>query len=129
MDVLIRYGFSIEEIKNMMDSNPDICNVDDSVIYKLIDLLGYVGCLSNHIKNIFICNPFYLSRNVNDVEDLIDKFKSLGFVNLNILFDSNPYILSLDSNNLENMYDKLLNDGMSDTDIINKFKYDSFDII
>ena len=33
MDILIRYGFSIEEIKNMIDSNPDINNVDDSVIY------------------------------------------------------------------------------------------------
>ena len=64
MDILIRYGFSIEEIKNMIDSNPDINNVDDSVIYTLIDVLGYCGCLSNHIKNIFILlnltRPFFL---------------------------------------------------------------------
>ena len=34
MDVLIRYGFSIEEITNMMDSNQEIERIDDKDIYE-----------------------------------------------------------------------------------------------
>lgn len=109
MDVLIRYGFSIEEIKNMMDTNPAINNIEDDDIYKLIDILGSIGCMSNIIRNIFICNPFYLSRNINDIEELIAKLKSFGLDNLNLLFDTNPYLLNLNSNDLEKMYkDKLV---------------------
>ena len=36
MDILIRYGFSIEEIKNMIDSNPDINKAPKAYTYNLI---------------------------------------------------------------------------------------------
>ena len=129
MDILIRYGFSIEEIKNMIDSNPDINNVDDSVIYTLIDVLGYCGCLSNHIKNIFICNPFYLSRKVSDVKELINTLKNIGINNINILFDMNPYILSFDASDIKSIYDNKLKEGLTKEEIINLFNYNSFSII
>ena len=60
MDTLVRYGFSIEDIKNMMDSNQEIENIEDSVILKLIKLLENENCSQDSIKNIFITNPFYL---------------------------------------------------------------------
>ena len=63
MDVLIRFGFTIDEIKSMMDANDEIETLPDKELYELIEILEKVGCETHHIKNIFLCNPFYLSRN------------------------------------------------------------------
>ena len=121
MDILIRYGFSIEEIKNMIDSNPDINNVDDSVIYTLIDVLGYCGCLSNHIKNIFICNPYYLTRNSKEITKLINKLYEIGLNNLYIIFDSNPYILNYSSKDIEDVVSMFKKKKINASDIVNYF--------
>ena len=123
MDVLIRYGFTIEEIKSMMDSNNQIESTDDNSLYELIDLLGSVGCLSNHIKNIFLCNPFYLSRNIQEIKKLIEKLYELGFNNLYILFDTNPYILNLNANEIENIYNELRKNGLSEEETIDYINY------
>ena len=123
MDVLIRYGFSIEEIKNMIDTNYLINNVDDNDIYGLIDILSSIGCLNNQIRNIFICNPFSLSRNVSDISSLIDKLKEYGFSEFNYLFDSNPYILNLNACDIEAIYNEKKNDGLSDDDFRDYINY------
>ena len=112
MDVLIRFGFTIEEIKNMMDTNHCIDDVSDKDIYELIDILSNVGCNIEQIKNIFLCNPFYLTRNVNDVNYFIQKLYELGFSSLFILFDSNPYILNMTDMEIESLFNKKMQDGL-----------------
>ena len=123
MDVLIRYGFSIEEIKNIMDTNILMNNIEDKDIYTLIDILTNNGCINNQIRNIFICNPFYLSRNINDVNDLISKLKELGFTELNYLFDSNPYVLNLNASDIMSLYNDKKSTGMSDEEIRDYINY------
>ena len=54
MDVLTRYGFTFEELNYMLESNDDINKLNESDIYEKIDILGQVGCMSDHIKNIFL---------------------------------------------------------------------------
>ena len=103
MDTLVRYGFSIEDIKNMMDSNQEIENIEDSVILKLIKLLENENCSQDSIKNIFITNPFYLNRDVKEVEGLFKELKKNGIKKLNILFDMNPYLLNLNDTDLKNL--------------------------
>ena len=42
MDILMRYGFSIEEIKNMMDANDELENVpDNNILCFLYDRIQY----------------------------------------------------------------------------------------
>jgi len=123
MDVLIRYGFSIEEIKNIMDTNILINNVDDKDIYELIDILGNVGCMNTQIRNIFICNPFYLSRNTSNVVELINALKEYGFTELNYLFDSNPYILNVNASDIVKLYNEKKSNGMSDEEIRDFINY------
>ena len=101
MDTLVRFGFSIEEIKNMMDSNMEIENINDKNILKLIKLLEFENCTERIIKNIFITNPFYLSRNPDDIEKLFNELKKLGVKKLNIFFDTNPYLLNLSEDYLK----------------------------
>ena len=123
MDVLIRYGFSIEEIKNMMDTNRSIEEINDKEIYELIDILEKLGCDFNSIKNIFICNPFYLSKSVNDINNLIKKLYEIGCSHLNILFDSNPYILNLSDIDIDKLYNTKLGEGFNKDEIIDYINY------
>ena len=123
MDVLIRYGFSIEEIKNMMDTNNSIEEINDKDIYELIDILEKLGCDFNSIKNIFICNPFYLSRNVNDINNLIKKLYEIGCSHLNILFDSNPYILNISDIDIDKLYNEKKEEGLNESEIVDYINY------
>lgn len=125
MDVLIRYGFSIDEIKNMMEENKEIENIDDKDIYKIIDILGSIGCLSNHIKNIFITNPFLLSITPEEIEKRIEYLKKLSLTHLEVLFDSNPYFLNIEKKELERKKKELEKLGMTNEEIKDYFYYQS----
>ena len=123
MDVLIRYGFSIEEIQIMMDTNEEIGNVDDSVIYKLIEILEKINCDEISIKNIVQCNPFYLSKDVKSIKEFIELLYEYGFIDLNNLFDSNPYLLNISALEFENIFNTKIKEGFNNEEVINYFYY------
>ena len=123
MDVLIRYGFSIEEIKNMMDTNDSIDSVPDQDIYELIEILEKVGCSEKQIKNIFLCNPFYLTRKTFDVHNLIKKLYEVGCRTLSFVFDSNPYLLNTQDEEIEAFVLKKVHEGYSKEEIIDLIEY------
>ena len=119
MDVLIRFGLTIEEIQNMTYTNEEILQVEDEELNKLINILKDIGCSTNSIKNILLCNPFYLTSGATATERLIQMFKKLGFSSLYVLFDSNPYILNMSSMDLENLYNQKIEEGLTKDEIIN----------
>ena len=49
MDILIRYGFTIDEIKIMMDTNLSIEDINDDNIKDIIDNLELVNCSKEEI--------------------------------------------------------------------------------
>jgi len=126
MDTLVRYGFSIEEIKNMMDSNQEIEKTDDKIILELITILEKNNCNKDSIKNTFITNPFYLSKKPLEIEKLILEFKKIGIKDINLLIDSNPYIINLKSNEIKSIKDSL---NLTKQELINYFYYESSKII
>lgn len=121
MDVLTRYGFTFEELNYMLESNDDINKLNESDIYEKIDILGKVGCMSDHIKNIFICNPYYLTRSSKDINKLIDKLYDVGLSNLFIIFDSNPYILNYSSKDIDDLVNLNRKKKINASDIVNYF--------
>ena len=121
MDVLTRYGFTLEELDCMLESNDDINKLNESDIYEKIDILGKTGCMSKKIKNIFICNPYYLTRNTNDINKLIDKLYEVGLNNLYILFDSNPYILNYNIKDIDEIISGFKKKKINPYDIVNYF--------
>ena len=123
MDSLIRFGFSIEDINILMDTNEDISLVSDSDVNKIIDLLKNNDCSDDTIKNIFICNPFVITNSISDIDKLINKLKELGFKNINLLFDSNPYILNKSDKELEKLYNKKKEEGLEKSEIIDFISY------
>jgi hypothetical protein len=79
--------------------------------------------MNNQIRNIFICNPFSLSRNTCEISELINKLKEYGFSELNYLFDSNPYILCLNSSDIELLYNEKKKESLSDEDFRDYINY------
>ena len=124
MDTLIRFGFSIEDIKSMMDTNHSIDSVNDKDIKDLIELLQEINCEEEQIKNILLCNPFYLTNSIYIVKDLINKLKNIGCANLNILFENNPYLLNLEKESLERIYNEKIHEGFTKEEIIDYIYYE-----
>ena len=129
MDILIKFGFTIEEIKNIMDSNIDFENLNDNNINELINILLDYGCTNDIIKNIFITNPFIFNQNNNDIFEIINFFKKIGNDDLVFIFNSNPYLLNVKYKTLDDTYKKLISIGYSKEDIIDYFYYDCKEVI
>ena len=123
MDSLIRFGFTIEEINILMDTNEDISLVSDNEVNSVIELFKKNNCSDDTIKNIFICNPFSITNSINDTSKIIDKLKELGFKNINLLFDSNPYILNMSDKLIEKLYNKKQEEGLNKDEIIDFISY------
>ena len=121
MDVLIRYGFSIEEIKNMMDTNDSIESIPDKEILEFLNILTDIGCHEEHIMNILSCNPFSISRNNFEIKKLFNKLNEIGIKDICSLIDSNPYILNLNDIDIDVICNKLISDGLSENELANYF--------
>ena len=121
MDILIRYGFSIEEIKNMMDTNDELESIPDKDILELINVLINIGCHEEHIMNIFICNPLCLSKDVKEIKRIIKKLKEFKIKHLYMVIDSNPYILNMSIEELDNLYKTKNDEGLSPEEITDYF--------
>ena len=122
MDELIRYGFSIEEIQNMMDNNMMINSIKDTDVSSLLKLLESIGCSRNQIKNITITNPFYFSQNISFVKELLMILKEMGFSSLPILLDENPYLLNLSHEDLLQIVKKMRKDGIQEVEILDRIQ-------
>ena len=125
MDSLIRFGFTIEDINILMDTNEDISLVSDNEVNEIIKLLENNNCSINTIKNIFICNPFVITSSIIDINKLIDKLKEIGFKNINLLLDSNPYILNKSDKELEKLYNKKKEEGLNKEEIMDIISYNN----
>ena len=118
MDKLIELGLSSNDIENMILLNPMIKFLNFEEIESNISILENIQCENRHIKNILITNSFYLTRSIDDIEKLINKLLSLGFTNLNLLFDANPFFLNLDSFEIDEFIKEKQKDDMLLVDII-----------
>ena len=111
MDTLIRYGFTIDEVKLMMDSVSFLFSFDDKTIENLLHFLQKLQCNESIIKNIFICNPFCFTKDVDEIKKVIDKLKEYEVKSFATLLDSNPYILNKTDKEIENFYQKKIKEG------------------
>ena len=124
MDILIRFGFTIEEIKNLMDTNINIDNLDEKNIERLIIILTENNCSKKKKKNILISNPLYLNRSEKEITDLIKALKAFNINNLQTLFDSNPFILNLDKEELQFLIKTKISEGLTNEEVIDFICYE-----
>lgn len=119
---LNNYNLTKEDLDLMLDLNPEISESTNEEIKYNLDILKAIGCSDTNITDIIVANPFYLSKQADDVIELIAKLKSLNFTNLNLLFDSNPFLLNKDAFEIDDYIKKELAKNKSLDEIVDEFE-------
>ena len=128
MKELFKLNLSNEELKDILEINPEIKEMENEEIKELINLLKNVGCEERHITNIIYANPFYFSRSYEDIKALILKLYQLGLTHIYTIFDSNPFLLNKDSDEIDKFIEIKQKEGLSLEEIIDIIDSDSYQI-
>lgn len=123
---LFNLGLSDNDIKNMIAVCPEIKELTDNEITNNIEILKSINCNERHIRNILICNPFYLNRTIEDISKLIKKLIEIGITHVNLIFDSNPYLLNKDDYEIDEYINKLTIKGKSLEEIVDDLDSNPF---
>lgn len=110
-EILKNIGLSEKTIDNMIETCPNIQQLNSDEIVEKINILKHEKCNDTQIRDIIGSNPAYLDASETDVKKLIEKLKRLGFKNLNFLFDENPYILNLSDFEIEEYINDRVRNG------------------
>lgn len=107
------YNLEIDEntLLTMVEMNPELKELTNKEILDKINLLEIINCNKRQIRNIISSNSLYLTRLNTDIKKLINYLLSIGFKDLNILFEANPYILNLDEFEVKDYIDKKIKSG------------------
>ena len=122
MKELYSLGLNDNEVKSMIEQCPNIKELVYNEIGTNIEILRNINCNDRHIRNILICNPFYLDRTKEDIINLINKLVQLNISNINLLFDSNPFLLNKDAYEIDDYIKKQLLKGKSLENIVGELE-------
>lgn len=115
MEELFDLGIDDNTIKDMIELNSEIMNMDKNDIKSKIIFLDSIGCNQRQIRDIISSNALFLSRSNEDLINLVKCLNKYSFKCLNILFDSNPYILNIDSYEIDNyINNRISNEALED---------------
>lgn len=120
MDYLYNLDLNENEILDIVDANNEVKDLSEEDIIKYIYILIDVGCTQKQIHNIVTSNPFYFSRDINDVGKFLRRLNSLNVSDLADVLDSNPWLLNKDSFELDEF---LMNEKNTDSldEILERF--------
>lgn len=120
MNYLYNLDLNENEILDIVDANGEVKDLSEEDIIKYIYILIDVGCTQKQIHNIVTSNPFYFSRDINDVGKFLRRLKSLNVSDLADVLDSNPWLLNKDSFELDEFLMKERNTDSLD-EILERF--------
>lgn len=104
------YNLGIDEntIKEMLQINSGIKDLEPEEIITKINILKKLNCTDEQINNIIGSNALLFNLTDEEIIALINRLKELGFTCLNTLLDGNPYILNISLSELNEYIDKRL---------------------
>ena len=115
LDKLIELGIREIDINNIKE----FINEDNSEEFnKIIELLRSINCNDSMIRNIVVGNPFIMNSDYEDILELTNYLTSIGFKNINLLYDSYPMFLSKDKFEIEDYIESKIKNNNSLEDII-----------
>lgn len=119
LDKLIELGIRDIDINNMKEFiNED--NMED--FNKIIELLKNLNCSDSMIRNIVVGNPIILQRDYEDILEVTNYLTSIGFKNLNLLYDSYPMFLNKDVVEIKDYIESKVKNNISLEDIIDELE-------
>lgn len=89
--------FNKMEIDELIFMNENIKEETD--LNQKIELLDSLDIEDNIIRNIIKSNPFFLTRDIKELQELIKRLKEIGIVEFDTMLDTYPYLLN--KNNYE----------------------------
>lgn len=117
MDSLLKV-FSEDEIVNLININPNIKDISNSHVESLLKVLEDLGLNSKILRNVIMSNPFYLTRDLDDVLELINCLGEYGIKNIWVILDTYPLFLNLYKSDIDDFIEIKKNEGLSLEDII-----------
>ena len=119
LDKLIELGIRDIDINNIKEFiNED--NLED--FNKIIELLKNLNCSESIIRNIVVGNPFIMNSTYEDILELTNYLISIGFKNLNLLYDSYPMFLNKDVMEIKDYIESKMKNNISLDDIIDELE-------
>lgn len=118
MNELYNLGFNELQIKQMLESNPEIADITTSECMEKIVLLQKIGCNTNQIRNILIGNPWYFDRCNGDVIKVIQKLEQMGLEAIYLMINENPMLLNVDVFEIDYFVNQQLELGYTNDEII-----------
>jgi len=110
VEYLIDY-FDPEEIIYLINTNPDINDIESSDVEKFIEILKNYEIDENSICEIIYANPFCLNRLVEDIQHLIKKLQELKIDDIATVFESNPWFLDKDPFEIDEYIQEKIENG------------------
>ena len=119
LDKLIEMGIRDIDINNIKEFiNED--NLED--FNKIIALLRNINCSEFMLRNIVVGNPFIMNSTYEDVLELTNYLTSIGFKNINLLYDSYPMFLNKDVLEIKEYIDSKIKNNNTLEDIIDEIE-------
>lgn len=100
MEYLINY-FDKAEVIELLNMNPDIETLEKETANFFFETLKGLGYGEEKIKNIVLANPFSITKDSDDLKNLIESLKSLDRDYLHYIFYDNPWLLNKDAFEVE----------------------------
>ena len=119
LDKLIELGIRDIDINNMKEFINEE-NMED--FNKIIELLKNLNCSDSMIRNIVVGNPIILQRDYEDILEVTNYLTSIGFKNLNLLYDSYPMFLNKDVVEIKDYIESKVKNNISLEDIIDELE-------
>lgn len=110
--------FNEDEVVELIELNPEIRNVSDDNINKLINILKNYKFSVSRLKNIIKSNPFYLSRDIDEVDALINKLLEKEIYNVGIIIDTYPLFLNYYDEDIDEFFDLKSNEELNNDEIV-----------
>lgn len=121
MDYLYNLNLNEDEILDMVKVNDHISEMSSEDIYDYIYTLIDIGCNQEQIHNIIIANPFYFSRDLDDVRKFLRRFMSFDGVKYLDVLAENPWLLNKEAFEIEDYIEENKNTGLNDKEILERF--------
>lgn len=119
MEELFKLGLNDNDVKFILEQ---CLSIDNKDVLERIEWLRNIGCNDRHIRNIIVCNPYFLDRDMSDLNNLISYLGKIGVSNIYLLFDSNPFLLNKDFDDINGYVENKLSLGILLEDIVDEIE-------
>ncbi|MBR3210591.1 MAG: hypothetical protein IKF71_01480 [Bacilli bacterium] len=116
------------EVEQIISQNPEIKIRNKEDIRKILKLLSDQKCNHRVMRYILMINPFVLTRNPEELEELIYKLKEYHVIHLDKVFEGDPYLMSKNSFDIDCFFFTKQKEGYSDQEIVEILENEPYQI-